>query len=257
MTFNEQNVVRTSDGRFSEKLGSAPEASLTLANSAVPWEGSRWDRDEMRGERPMRPYLPLHPADDDEFFDAPTATVLTSLDPKVEGAKVKRYQKIDGENWVELDVRGDHTGDPMTAGDLWEDLNYGDMWNSPDFKTAQLNMPLDMLFSDRSYYRHRDGIDRPLSKAEAGRRFEPGATFAVVSQAGFDRKTGTYRNGGVNERMAGDRTVVSSKNGRIKWDSGSEATIDVEDEVFVRGDDDIVIRSKAEYGVETVYRRIR
>lgn len=254
MTFSEQNVERDTVGRFSEKLGSTPETTLAAPVRNDPWANSRWD-DVERGDRPMRPYLPLQPADDDEFFDAPRTTVLTSLDPKEEGAKVKRYQKVDEENWVALDVRGDHTGDPIPSGELWEDLNYGDMWNSPDFKTAQLNMPLSVLYSDRSHYVYRERTDKPLSKAEAGRRFEPGAKFAVVSQAGFDRKTGTYRNGGVNERMAGDRTVVSSKNGKIQWDSGSSADIGVDDEVFERGSD-IVISSKTEYGVETVYRRI-
>lgn len=255
MSFDEASTPRATDGRFAEKLGSAPEATLTTPARNDPWAGSRWDAEDARGERPMRPYLPLQPADDDEFFDAPRTTVLTSFDPKVEGAKVKRYQKVDEENWTELDVRGDHTGEPIPAGELWEDLNYGDQWNSPDMKTAQLNMPLGVLYSDRSHYVYRERTDKPLSKAEAGRRFEPGATFAVVSQAGFDRKTGTYRNGGVSERMAGDRTVVSSKNGKIQWDSGSSADISVDDEVFERGSD-IVISSKSDYGVETVYRRI-
>ena len=274
MTFSEQNVARDTIGRFSEKVGSAaeislsespravdgdrpqaPEASLATAARNDPWANSRWDSEDARGERPMRPYLPLQPADDDEFFDAPQYTVLISLDPKEEGAKPKRYQKVDGENWTELDVRGNHIGELIPSGALWEDLNYGDMWNSPDFKTAQLNLPLPVLYSDRGHYVYRDRIDKPLSKAEAGRRFEPGAKFAVVSQAGYDYRTHTYRNGGVNARIAGDRTVVSSKNGKVVWDSGSSLSIDTTDETFER-DGDIVVRSKEEYGVETVYRRI-
>lgn len=254
MTFSEQNVQRDTVGRFSEKLGSAAEVSLAPAVNR-PWADSRWDSDDARGERPMRPYLPLHPADDDEFFDAPRTTVLTVVDPKSERPKPVRYQKVDEENWVALDVRGEHTGDLIPSGEVWNDLNYGDWVNSPDMKTARLDLPLGVLFSDKSYYVQRDRFDEALSKAEAGRRFAPGAKFAVVSQTGYDYKTGTVRNGGVNGRIAMDRTVVSSKNGRITWDTGSTGTIDTTDEVFDRGGD-IVIRSKEEYGVETVYRRI-
>ncbi len=252
MTFNEHEVSRDTAGRFSEKAGSAPDVALAPASSG-PWAGSRWDQE--RGERPMRPYLPLQPGDDDEFFDAPLTTVLTSLDPKEDGAKPKRYQKVDEENWSELDARGNRIGGPIPSGALWEDLHYGDMWNGPDFKTARLDMPRSVLYSDRSHYVYRARTDKPISKAEAGRRFEPGAKFAVVSQAGYDSKTRTYRNGGVNARIADDRTVISSKNGKVVWDSGSTLTIGTTDEAFER-DGDIVISSKEEYGVETVYRRI-
>jgi hypothetical protein len=253
MTFNELDVSRDNAGRFSEKVGGTPEVSL--AASGNPWASSRWDNDLDRGDRPMRPYLPLQPADDDEFFDAPRTSVLTVVDPKVENPKPVRYQKFDNENWTELNARGEHIGEPIPAGELWNDLNYGDWVTSQGFKTARLDLPLIVLYSDASHYVYRERIDKPLSKAEAGRRFEPGAKFAVVSQAGYDVATQTYRNGGVSARMADDRTVVSSKNGRIKWDSGSEATITPDDEVFDRGGD-IVISSKSEYGVETVYRRI-
>lgn len=251
-------------GQFGTHTHTADTIELAAPNKHG-WDGvwpGLWDANDS-DDRPMRPYLPLRGSDDDEFFDTPRGTVVTMVGTN------ERLQLTGEYEWTRVNLAGDLTDEKISAGELWADICDGEVFGyAPNMKPSRLDLPLGVLYSDKTGYTDRSRADKPISKAEAARRFtEEGAEFTVVSQSGYDLTRGVYKGGRVGPRLEAPRKVVSAKPGNITWDSGSKLTIDANDEVFERhGGEvrpgtgemkhiDIVIRSKQEYGVETVYRR--
>lgn len=256
-TFDETLHPRATDGTFAEKPQSAPEASL---GEVTPYQmglmglgpASKNDFaepfDTALDRRPLRPYLPLTPGDDDEVFDAPTGTVLTCSD---KGA-VSRFEKVFDGSWVTLGERG-APHKRVTAGDVWGALFRED----GTMRSAKLDLPLGTLYSDKTWFTSQEETDSPLTPADVEGRLH-GSVVRMVSHADF----GDERVSGVPEGERGALTF-DSRDGYVQIVSRgrrpSKRTVNLSQvECFDRAGD-VVLRWEHSpgYGYEIVLRKDR
>jgi hypothetical protein len=167
MTVRAKTTAASTAGSFAEHERSAPEttlsprqlASIGLGPASHNVYADRVDQENERGERPLRPYLPLQPADDDEFFDAPLGSMLT-VRRDAASTQVERYELVGDYEWRR---RGTHdlTGPVISAGQVWAEL-----FSEEDGTMAStvLTPPHGVLYSDRTHYVSRDRIEQPIQK---------------------------------------------------------------------------------------------
>lgn len=95
MTFNESNVKRDQDGKFSDKLGAAPEVSLDSSDegwdalAAGPDSGVKWNDDGQRSERRSKAEAYSEYADEQDAL-AETATAEEATKFRNNAAQARR-----------------------------------------------------------------------------------------------------------------------------------------------------------------------
>jgi hypothetical protein len=189
MTVRAKTSEASTAGSFAPHERSAPETAISpRALGAIglgPHRDSvyldRVDARVERGERPARPYLPLQPADDDEFFDAPTGSVLITRGE--DGKVASRHAKFHTGTWRELSERGVPSAAEIEPGDLWATrFSEEDGTMSP----TVLVPPHGLVYSDRGFYAHRDQVETPITADDAVSRFAAtGGRATVVARHVF------------------------------------------------------------------------
>lgn len=183
MTLRAKTSPASTAGSFAAHDRSAPETTLSpRALGAIglgPVSPSvymdRVDARTERGERPARPYLPLQPADDDEFFDAPTGSVLITRG--ADGKVVSTHAKFHTGAWREVSKRGIASAVEIEPGDVWATrFSEEDGTMSP----TVLVPPHGVLYSDRSGFVARDQVEEPIGVDSAVTRFRSTQGRATV-----------------------------------------------------------------------------
>lgn len=246
--------ARLSSGQFGVQEHSTPETTLSgptpkqLAAAGFGGPASvnvfaePWDKDE---SRPLRPYLPLTPGDD-EFFDARPGSSLSVRDVAEDGkTSVRTYTCVDGQfTWHELSSRGTVVR-AIPAGELWLDL----FEENGAMRSALLHAPVGTLFSDQHYFVARDAMDKPLTVDDAIYRLAGARRGELVSRSMF----GDHRNDGIPPAYQGELVIDVTDSGRVTYhrvgarDSEKrQFTLD-NVEIFDR-DGDIVFRQEKDSG---------
>ncbi|GAB6857977.1 hypothetical protein [Microbacterium xylanilyticum] len=138
-------------GQFRRRAATLPDENLPTAHR------NRFeDLDDSiieRGERPLRPHLPLQAGDDDEFFDCPAGTRLIYIDEDGQHEYVKRWDESGFGVWADTT---NPDGRERTAGEVWESL-----FESPQVAVglepgsmhdAVLHLPAGIQYSDRTHF---------------------------------------------------------------------------------------------------------
>lgn len=260
-TFDESLHPRDKSGRFQRKPD-APSGTLTDSGTGTlspkqlgimglgPDTPNRFAEpfDTERGERPLRPYVALTPADDDEFFDAPAGSILSIAEP----TSLTRYVKTDSAyGWEKLSDRNTRSG-AIEAGELWGRLFRED----GTMRESMLSAPHGTLFSDQHYFVPAATVDQPITAADAIKRLS-GGRARLVSRSVF----GDSRSDGIPPVFQGTLTVSCTADGYLQYRStggqrGASRGVQLGGaELFDRGGD-IVIRKEelAGYGWEEVLR---
>lgn len=259
MTVRAKTSAASTAGSFAPHQHSAPEdplfeapvpdltprqlASLGLGPASVNVYADLVDHDDEPGRRPARPYLPLHPADDDEFFDAPIGSMLTvRRDPA--SPEVERYELVGDYEWQQYSHHGPR-GPVMQAGELWSTL-----FAEEDGKMAStvLTPPHGIVYSDRTHFVPRERVDQQIDldtavsvfkkyrgKAEVIARHVYGDrqdNISGVSVAAYDRE--------VTVAFQGDDVVVGGISSHQKFSRKTSTAF------FREGD--IVLRHEPEFG---------
>lgn len=250
--------ARHDNGQFGEQHHTAPETTITpkqlgiigLGPESVNTYAEPYDAEEWR---PARPYLALRPSDDDEFFDARVGSRITlSQDGATRTFELTRDTRYPGPVWSERSARNVETG-VLEPGDLWAEMFDDD----GRMHSARLSAPVDVLFSDRTYYAHRSEIDTPLAWEEARDRLTATSRARLVSRSVF----GDSLDDGVPEVFQGTLRTSVTGDGYFSYSEtsrGPKATRSLHltaVEVFDRNGD-IVIRKETDpgYGFEEVLR---
>lgn len=269
--FTENAHPRAVDGTFTTKTHDAPTGALTPpAREFTPKElailgmggpdtvnvyAEPVDARTERGDRPLRPYLPLQPADDDEFFDAPTGALLTVEDHDQAGRPfTRRFQKFtEAYEWRELTERDVPSATQLSAGDVWANLFEED----GSMKSARLSAPHGMLYSDRRHYVHRTQVDEPLSLEQVFDRLH-GRRAQLISASEF----GDRRVDGIPDGFDGPVNVTVEADGVFRYGpvtpghrahAVSVGRVDLYDR---EGDTVIRVEREAGYGWERVFRAL-
>ncbi|MBN9214826.1 MAG: hypothetical protein J0J04_08550 [Microbacterium sp.] len=221
-------------------LGLGPDAPNVLAE---PFDAER-------GERPMRPYLPLCSADDDEFFDTPKGAKLSV----VYGAgDVRTYRKADHEfGWV----GDDEHRTPMEAGELWASMFNDD----GTMRSAMLSAPNGYLIGDSGYWTPTAQVDKPIGATEAIARLDGKRARMVSKSATF---TTGQRNDGIEPALQGVLHLECGSDGYFRYRSAPQGNHSGRAQLIAGAEiadrnGDIVIRHTAGdgYGWEEVFRVI-
>lgn len=183
MTVRAKTTPASTAGSFASHERSAPETTISpralgaigLGPASPSVYMDRVDTRAERGERPARPYLPLQPADDDEFFDAPTGSVLITRGE--DGKVASKHQKLHTGTWRELSERGVPSATDIEPGDLWATrFSEEDGTMSP----TVLVPPHGVLYSDRTHFIARDQVEEPIDVDSAVTRFRQTQGRATV-----------------------------------------------------------------------------
>ena len=218
-------------------------AAVGLGPASVNVYADRVDHDDERGERPARPYLPLQPADDDEFFDAPLGSMLTVRhDPS--STDVERYELVGDYEWRQYGHHG-LRGPVIQAGELWSTL-----FTEEDGKMAStvLTPPHGIVYSDRSHFVPRERVEQQMmldtavsvfkkyrGRAEVIARHVYGDredNISGVNVAAYDRD--------VTVAFQGDDVVVGGISSHQKFPRATSTA-------YMRGND-VVLRHEPEFG---------
>lgn len=207
--------ARLSSGQFGTQEHTAPEATLSgptprqLAAAGFGGPASEnvfaepWDKDEMR---PLRPYLPLTPGDDDEFFDARPGTRVTVVERDGNATRIRSFvRRANADLWEERSELRDVFQRKLTAGDVWMEMFEED----GSMRSALLHAPEGTLFSDERYYVARDEVDKPLTVDDAIYRLSGARRGQLVSRSTF----GDVRDDGVPEAFQGELALELRDNG--------------------------------------------
>lgn len=211
--------ARLSNGRFGTQSHTPPEATLTgpspkqlgmmgAGPDSVNVFAEPWDEDEMR---PLRPYLPLTPADDDEFFDARPGTRLNVVEKnEAGGTSIRTFVRSDdGDTWEERSQLHDVFQRDVPAGELWADLFEED----GTMRSSLLQAPVGVLYSDQRYYISRDDVDKQLTTDDAIYRLSGARRGRLVSRSVF----GDHRDDGVPEAFRGELALELRDNGYFSF----------------------------------------
>lgn len=201
--------ARQSSGQFGTQQHSAPETTLAATGptpkqlAAAGFGGPAsvnvfdepWDKDEMR---PLRPYLPLTPGDDDEFFDAHPGARLSLVEKDDNGrTRVRSFVRHEKAGiWEERSELRDVFQREVESGELWLELFEED----GSMRSALLHTPAGELFSDQHYFVSRDAIDKPLTVDDAIYRLSGARRGQLVSRSTF----GDHRDDGIPKAFQGD-----------------------------------------------------
>ena len=233
-------------GSFAPHTRSQSEAALQDAADEPNHYAEYFDR--KRGSRPLRPYLPLTAADDDEFFDAPIGAVIALRDPA--SSTTLHYERTSLDAWHLVDGFGERH-DRLDIGELW-----GSLVATGAVRGAVLRAPDGWLIGDREGWVERESVDQPL--ADVRERLD-GATVRAVSQSWHQ---GPNTGGSIAPGDGGLLDAEVSGDGYMKFKGRGKGAsvrsfVTSEYETFQRGDDVVVRRTTdAGLGVEFVYRRV-
>jgi len=259
-----QADARHADGTFGEQHHADPETKVSpkqlgmigLGPTSKNVFAEPLDREEWR---PLRPYLPLTPADDDEFFDAPEGSYLVL---STEVGKQRRFvlehdDRYGHAVWGELAEHREVVVRSHEPGDLWATMFADD----GRMHSARLSLPAGMLHSDRDGFIDRHEYDTPIEWEEAMHRLAVYPNAVVVSRSQF----GDERTDGVPEGLQGKVTVDVREDGYLKLTGpgrGANRAVRAlhmsKVDVFDR-DGDIVLRHEQDpgFGWEEVLRPAR
>lgn len=261
MTTRAKTTAASTAGSFAGHEHTTPDASLTpapheptprqLAALGLGPDSPSVYRDTVdaeRGRRPLRPYLPLQPADDDEFFDAPVGSVLTvRRDPA--STEVEQFTCTGDYEWVDT-----RAGAQVSAGELW-----GSLFSEEDGVMAStlLTPPEGVLYSDRTHYVARARVDQPMMPATAVAVFKKsGGKANVIARhvyGDIERNISGVKVAGYDQDVVvafqGKDIVVGGVSTHQVFPAGAS-------QAFFR-DGDIVLRHEPEQGrsVELTLRR--
>lgn len=202
--------------------------------------------DNDRGRRPLRPFLPLHTADDDEFFDAPTGTLLVVADPETKAER--RYIQTDVYEWRELSDRGIQSAETTSAGVLWASL----FDEKGVMASSKLILPRGVLFSDETHYTASSFHDRPITAEEATARL-----------AGTKQRLVSYLARGDEDHATSDASIssvtVNDGYARFTDAEGGVTALRLDDpavSIFDRGGLTVIqVSHDASYGWERTYQK--
>lgn len=254
--------ARHSDGRFGAQDHTAPETVLAGGPSpkqlgmmgagpaSVNVFAEPWDKHEMR---PLRPYLPLTPADDDEFFDARPGSHLSVVEEGEDGRTSLRTFVRGTDAWEERSSLRNVAQRDVAPGELWEELFNDD----GTMRSSMLMAPVGVLYSDERFYVSRDDIDKPLTVQDAIHRLTGARRGLMVSRSVF----GDHRDDGVPEAFQGELTLDVTDAGYFSFAAigrGRQAkrSFDLERVQIFDRDGDLVFRMEHDpgYGFEEVIR---
>ena len=253
--------ARQDDGRFGVQQHTAPEAQLNdgpspkalgmfgLGPASVNAFAEPLDSEE---DRPLRPYLPLTPGDDDELWDArPGSRVVVS--ESVDGrTSLRTFVRGGTSEWEERSTERDVFVRTVETGEVWEAMfaDDGTMRSSP------LSCPPGTLYSDATGFVHRDRTDTPLSAEDALDRLAPHTRGILVSESAF----GDTRDDGIPPARQGSlRVSVTGRTVQLQpvgGTRGTARTLNLDNVDIFERDGDIVFRQEKDegYGWEQVLR---
>lgn len=248
-------------GQFATKTNDAPggelsaeQPQLTLKQLGIMGLGPHSPNilaepfDSVRGERPMRPYLPLTPADDDEFFDTPKGAKLAVV---YGPGDVRTYRKADHEYaWV----GDDEHRTPMEAGELWASMFDED----GTMRSAMVSAPDGYLIGDSGYWKPTDQVDKPIGATEAIARLDGKRARMVSKSATF---TTGQRNDGIEPAFQGTLHLECGSDGYFRYrptpksDYPGRAQLIAGAELADRNGDIVIRRTAGDgHGWEEVFR---
>lgn len=260
--------ARLSTGRFGAQEHSSPEAALApspervgpspkqlgmvgAGPASVNVFADSWDNDEMR---PLRPYLPLTTADDDELFDARPGTRVSVVTKDATGRTFLRpFVRTENDGtWEERHPLRDTFQRELSTGEVWEEMFEED----GTMRSTLLHTPDGLLYSDKRYYVSRDDIDKPLTVQDAVDRLSGARRGQLVSRSLF----GDQRNDGIPPALQG---VLSLKieDGHLSYsavggDRLAKHGFSLEQTQIFDREGDLVFRKEQDlgYGFEEVIR---
>lgn len=262
-----EDARERSTGRFGKQEHSAPEVTLADGTVIPPKdlgilgmgpssENSFAEKADLANDdgiptRPLRPYLALTPADDDEFFDAPVGSELHVREKIQGGERLRRYRHEVGADrqsvWRELAEHREAVVAEHAAGDVWASM----FEDTGHMRSARLHTPLGVLYSDRTHYVTRDRVDTPLTLSHAKWNLGRARRIELVSASRFGdtREDGipAARSKLMDVHLNGDTLSYGPSNG-----SAPSRTIDLSKVQLFTRDGDIVIRKETDpgYGFE-------
>lgn len=218
-------------GSFAPQRQTAPEVTLAPATGPTPKQlgmigagpassnsysepADRAETEDGIPNRPLRPYLALSPADDDEFFDAPVGSHVhvTTKD----GERYFTLEQFAGKEdpvWAEHRAGSSHPICELERGEMWAELFADD----GRMHSNRLHAPEGYLYSDRTHFVHRSRVDERMLPLTIESLVNRRGQLTVVSRSSFgdQRQDGVdpMYEGQLSARVEGGKLIYGRGNG--------------------------------------------